>query len=133
MNNKYKIYEIYDTACAFITDAHTTLIIENNTTNKIFYITKQTVQGNKYTLKITHPTSKAVKQYGKIFFQENNNVPVLISQTQYKTSNLFSKILLYKYFDLIKKLEQRQNNNLSLTDNTIQIFNTIMRFNQTQR
>lgn len=139
MNTENKIYEIFDLVSDFITDYKTTVNIFEENSSLVFDIIKISESG-KYTVKITQPLNNNFDTYGKIFFQQNNNQPVLLAKTATKIPTtksgfkfLTARILSYQYFKLIQMAKQKQKNILPLQDNTIQILDAILNFKSMQR
>ena len=128
MTQKYCSYEIYDIAKAFITDKNVifTPVLEDYT--HTFYFQKVSDFG-KYTLIIVAPKENTERKFGKIYFQENTNPPVLLTRTSGKVSakpNKFEKLIALRYFELIDLIQKRQNNTLKLCDNYIAVMSAIL-------
>lgn len=135
MKVNYEIYEIYDVASAFISDKSTKLNVDSSKSVPVVSLSKDTLTG-RYTIKF----QQSDKKRGQILFQANDNPPVVLAQTKCKIrtkNSIFSKYYNYlinnKYFKLLKRVEQRQNNQLELQDNSIKIHNLILNYRESQR
>lgn len=135
MKVNYEIYEIYDVASAFISDKSTKLNVDSSKSVPVVSLSKDTLTG-RYTIKF----QQSDKKRGQILFQANDNPPAVLAQTKCKIctkNSIFSKHYNYlinnKYFKLLKRVEQRQNNQLELQDNSIKIHNLILNYRESQR
>lgn len=127
MTEDFNSWEIYDIAQAFIIDKNVTFstVLTDSTYNYNF---QKSFDFSKYTLQITMPISTKKQDFGKIYFQNGNDKPVLLLKTASKISpkpNPFEKMIEWRYFKLIKMIKKRQKNTLNLCDNYIAVMNAI--------
>ncbi len=127
MTQEFNSDEIYDIAQAFITDKDAIFKTELTDSKQCFNF-KKTFDISKYTLQIVLPATDVKQDYGRIYFQENENKPILLLKTNSKISAnpyFFKKMIDWRYFKLISMIKKRKNNSLSLSDNYITIMSAI--------
>ncbi len=138
----YKISEIYDTTVAFITDAKTKIeAISFNDGDICYKLTKNGAV--PYTLTISaHPTLGAkakgrisIKYGDTIIAQAATKHPIAgaLNKRNSDASRFITRMQSPRFFKLLKLADRRITNKIKTSDNSIQIFNSVYRFKETQR